>query len=78
MLEAEGVDTALWFSFAGYEVRHRPRDPARDLDVSSYGLVAVLDEVNGARYPTGWGPKAAFDALAELYESRVATGAQRR
>jgi hypothetical protein len=38
----------------------------------------VLDEVNGARYPTGWGPKAAFDALAELYESRVATGAQRR
>jgi len=79
VLEAEGVDTTFWFSFAGYELPHRPQDPAHDLDVSSYGLVAVLDGATGTRYPeTAWEPKAAFDALAELYGRRAATGAQRR
>jgi hypothetical protein len=79
VLDTEGVDTAFWFSFAGYELRHRPHDPAHDLDVSSYGLVAVLDGAAGARYPeTDWEPKAVFDVLAGLYERRVATGAQRR
>jgi hypothetical protein len=79
VLEAGDVDTAFWFSFAGFELPHRPQEPDRDLDVSSYGLVAVLDEGNGARYPeTGWEPKAAFDALAQLYGRRAASGAQRR
>jgi hypothetical protein len=79
VLEAEGVDTAFWFSFAGYELPHRPQDPAHDLDVSSYGLVAVLDGAAGARYPeTSWEPKAAFDALGQLYGRRAAAGAQRR
>jgi hypothetical protein len=79
VLEAEGVDTAFWFSFAGYELPHRPQDPARDLDVSSYGLVAVLDDGTGARHQeTGWEPKAVFDALAQLYDGRRATGAPQR
>ena len=79
VLEAEGVDTAFWFSFAGFELPHRPHDPAHDLDVSSYGLVAVLDGASGARYPeTTWEPKAAFDALAQLYGRRAATDAQSR
>jgi hypothetical protein len=78
VLEAEGVDTAFWFSFAGYELPHRPQDPPHDLDLSSYGLVAVLDGTDGARYPgTAWEPKAAFDAVARLYDRRAATGAQR-
>ena len=79
VLEAEGVDTAFWFSFAGYELPHRPQDPVHDLDVSSYGLVAVLDGGNGARYEaTGWEPKAAFDALAQLYDGRGTTGGPQR
>jgi hypothetical protein len=78
VLEAGGVDTAFWFSFAGYELPHRPQDPPHDLDVSSYGLVAVLDGTDGGRYPeTTWEPKAAFDAVARLYDRRATTGAQR-
>jgi hypothetical protein len=63
-----GVDAAFWFSFAGYELPHRGGDPRHDLDVASYGLVAVLDEGNGSRYPDlGWEPKRAFDAVAATY-----------
>jgi hypothetical protein len=79
VLDAEGVDTAFWFSFAGYELPHRPQDPPHDLDVSSYGLVAVLDGADGARYPgADWEPKAAFDAVARLYDRRGATATRRR
>ncbi|MFB7116103.1 hypothetical protein [Streptomyces sp. NPDC056190] len=48
--EEEGVDTALWFTFAGYS---RPGD----LDLGSYGVVRVLDE-------TRWKPKKVFHAMA--------------
>jgi len=56
-----GVDTAFWFTFAGYQTP-RHDDPRRDLDLASYGLVAILDD-NG----TDWRPKEAFHALAAAY-----------
>ncbi len=54
---------AFWFSFAGYELTHRPDDPQHDLDLSSYGLVAVGEDGE-------WTPKRVFGKLAELNEGR--------
>ncbi|MEV5007093.1 hypothetical protein [Streptomyces sp. NPDC055692] len=48
--EEVGVDTALWFTFAGYS---RPGDA----DLGSYGVVRVLDE-------SRWKPKKVFHAMA--------------
>jgi len=56
-----GVDTAFWFTFAGYQTP-RHDDPRRDLDLASYGLVAILDDDG-----TDWRPKEAFHALAAAY-----------
>jgi hypothetical protein len=50
---------AFWFSFAGFRLPHRPDDPEHDLDLSSYGLVAVDDDGN-------WQPKKVFGKLTEL------------
>lgn len=56
----EDVDAAFWFTFAGWGLPHDPADPARDLDMASYGVVATA--------PDGtWRPKAAFHALAAAY-----------
>ena len=54
---------AFWFSFAGFALPHRPDDPEHDLDLSSYGLVAVDDDGH-------WEPKAVFAALGGLNASR--------
>ncbi|WP_327086124.1 hypothetical protein OIE66_27775 [Nonomuraea sp. NBC_01738] len=56
IFEAEGVDTALWFTFAGF---HLPGDA----DLASYGVVRMLDG-------TRWEPKAAFHAMAALYAQK--------
>jgi hypothetical protein len=64
---AEGVDTAIVFTFAAYNLprRENPRD---DLDLASYGIVTVLAGRSGATYPgLAWEPKAAFAALADVY-----------
>lgn len=53
VFEEEGVDTALWFSFAGYD---RPGEA----DPTSYGVVRMLDAVR-------WEPKRVFHAMAERY-----------
>ncbi|WP_344275864.1 hypothetical protein [Actinomadura napierensis] len=60
VFEAEGVDGAFWFTFAGFALPHDPADPARDLDMASYGVVAMAPD--GTRWP-----KAAFHALAAAY-----------
>ncbi|HEU4946160.1 MAG TPA: hypothetical protein VFT31_03295 [Kribbella sp.] len=66
------VDAAFWFSFAGYELPHRPDDPRYDLDLAAYGLVAVLDQGQGRTYPgLGWEPKRSFTALADAYGRRT-------
>jgi len=62
VFDAERMTGAFWFTFAGFELPHRPDDPAHDLDIASYGLVAV-------RPDGSWEPKLAFHALAGLYGS---------
>ena len=57
--ERINLAAAFWFSFAGFELPHRPGDPQHDLDVAAYGLVAVDDD-------GGWRPKQVFGKLAEL------------
>jgi hypothetical protein len=65
---AEGIDSAFWFSFAGFELQHRAGDPGNDLDLASYGLVATLDEGHGSTYPDmSWEPKRSFWALADAF-----------
>lgn len=56
IFEEQGVDVALWFSFANYD---RPGDR----DIASYGVVRMLDE-------TCWEPKKAFHAMAARCERR--------
>ncbi|MET7316076.1 MULTISPECIES: hypothetical protein [Streptomyces] len=53
IFEEEGVDTALWFSFADY-------DKPGDRDLASYGVVRMLDE-------TTWEPKKVFQAMSTAY-----------
>lgn len=56
-----GIDSAFWFTFAGFWMP-RHDDRRRDLDLASYGVVAILDE-NGAT----WRRKESFHALAAAY-----------
>lgn len=53
IFEREGVDTALWFTYAAYS---RPGDA----DIGSYGVVRMLDD-------TRWEPKEIFHAMAVRY-----------
>ena len=55
------MDSAFWFSFAGFGMPWHD-DPRRDMDLASYGVVAILDD-NG----TNWRPKESFHALAAAY-----------
>jgi hypothetical protein len=54
IFEEEGVDTALWFTFAGY-------NRLADHDLGSYGVVRMLDEAR-------WAPKKAYHAMAARYQ----------
>jgi hypothetical protein len=52
----------------GFEAPRHDSDPHRDLDLASYGAVAVLDHERGTTYPDmTWEPKQVFDALAAAY-----------
>lgn len=53
LFDEEGVDTALWFTFAGFS---RLGDAA----LGSYGVVRMLDD-------THWEPRRVFDAMASRY-----------
>jgi hypothetical protein len=73
IFESEGIDAAFVYTFARYDLPHRD-DARRDLDRASAGVVKVFDgpaeafASNARRYPgMRWEPKAAFDALAEVY-----------
>jgi hypothetical protein len=63
LFDEEGVDTAFWFTFANYD-KPRRDDPARDLDLGSYGVLAV--EAGDGGTPTRYVRKEAFDALARV------------
>ena len=70
ILDEEGVDSAFVFLFALDDLPHRPDgDPGLDLDLASLGIVRVLEGRTGTTYPDmPWDPKAAFAALAEVYD----------
>jgi hypothetical protein len=54
IFEQEGLDSAFWFTFAGYALPHRS-DPRFDLDMASYGVVKILAQGRGSAYPEmGW------------------------
>jgi hypothetical protein len=77
--ETEGIDSAFWFTFAGFEQPRHLTDPHRDLDLASYGVVAVLEQARGTTYPDmAWEPKQVFASLAAAYEEgeRRATAAR--
>ncbi|MEV5746584.1 hypothetical protein AB0L00_02100 [Actinoallomurus sp. NPDC052308] len=66
--EREGVDSAFWFTFAGYDLPHRAGDPIHDLDLASYGVVKMLETGHGTAYPDlTWEPKESFNTLAAAY-----------
>jgi hypothetical protein len=66
--ETEDIDSAFWFTFAGFEQPWHSTDPHRDLDLASYGVVAVLEHARGTTYPDmAWEPKQVFGALAAAY-----------
>jgi len=66
--ETEDIDSAFWFSFAGFEYTRHRTDPHRDYDLASFGIVAVLDHGRGTTYPEmTWEPKQVFHALAAAY-----------
>ncbi|GIG64360.1 hypothetical protein [Phytomonospora endophytica] len=54
VFEAQGVDTALWFTFAGF-------GRVGEADLGSYGVVRMLTE------ESEWERKALFAAMAERY-----------
>jgi hypothetical protein len=65
IFEAEGVDLAFWFTFAGYKLVPGPGS-RRDLDLASYGVVRIVPGGPGSGYQgLGWEPKLAFGALAQ-------------
>ncbi|MGY4771164.1 hypothetical protein ACXC9Q_30010 [Kribbella sp. CWNU-51] len=59
VFDEEGVDSAFWFTYAGYQFPHHP-DPHEDLDLASYGVVRL--EPDGA-----WHPKSVFHTLSSTY-----------
>jgi hypothetical protein len=65
---SERVDAAFVYTFARYDLPHC-RDPRRELDRASPGIVKVLDALSDAEHPRypgmQWAPKAAFAALAD-------------
>ena len=65
IFEAEEVDLAFWFTFAGYKFVPGPGS-RRDLDLASYGVVRMVPGGPGSGYQgLGWEPKLAFGALAQ-------------
>ncbi|ONI88907.1 hypothetical protein ALI22I_17500 [Saccharothrix sp. ALI-22-I] len=59
VFDEEGVDTAFWFTFAGYEFPHHT-DPRFDLDMASYGVCKLMPDGSLA-------PKRSFHAMAKAY-----------
>ncbi|HWD00215.1 MAG TPA: hypothetical protein VG456_25825 [Candidatus Sulfopaludibacter sp.] len=67
VFETEGVDAAFVYTFARYDLAHRP-NAHEDFDRASKGVVKVLEGRTGERYPDmPWEPKAAFSAFADCY-----------
>ncbi|MEJ3749080.1 hypothetical protein WEI85_38175 [Actinomycetes bacterium KLBMP 9797] len=68
VFEQESVDSAFWFTFAGYNLPHS-NDHRCDLDMASYGVVKITDTQAVAYPDLHWEPKQAFHALAAAYNT---------
>jgi hypothetical protein len=66
VLDDEGVDSAFWFTFAGYRFPHA-EEPRLDLDLASYGVVMVTERPGEAYPGLNPAPKEAFHAPAMAY-----------
>jgi hypothetical protein len=61
IFDRAGVDSTFVFTFANFDLPHRPDgDPRDDLDLASYGIVKVREDRT-------WEPKQAFQAVAGRY-----------
>lgn len=70
IFDTAGVYGAFVYLFALENYPHRPGDPRHDLDLASFGIVAVFEDRTGDTYPDmPWEPKAAFTALADYYRA---------
>ncbi|MGW5385289.1 hypothetical protein [Nocardia sp. NPDC003963] len=58
LFEEESVDSAFWYTFAGFDLPHHP-DPHLDLDLASFGVCKVMPDGTLA-------PKRSFRTLAEI------------
>ncbi|TCC43982.1 hypothetical protein E0H75_37535 [Kribbella capetownensis] len=65
VFDEEGVDTAFWFTFAGYNFPHHP-EPRRDLDMASYGVIRLNPDHT-------WSRKAVFHTLSTTYSTMGAS-----
>ncbi len=74
--ETEDIDSAVWFTFAAFEQPRHHTDPHRDLDLASYGVVAVLEHERGTTYPDmGLGAKAGLRCARRRLRPRPAVTA---
>jgi hypothetical protein len=67
IFEQENVDSAFWYTFAGYKFPHRAAEPRHDLDLASYGVVKLMETPGTTDLDGHWEPKASFHALAAAY-----------
>ncbi|HEY3683894.1 MAG TPA: hypothetical protein VGL93_12675 [Streptosporangiaceae bacterium] len=65
VLDEEGVDSAFWFTFAGYPFPSA--EGRKDLDLASYGVLKVTGRPGGAYPGLNLEPKESFHALAKVY-----------
>ena len=75
MYDEAGVEAAFVYTFSRRDLPtlgDREREPERDFDAASFGIVRVLPPgVAKGRYADlGWEPKAAFDVVAEFGQAR--------
>ncbi len=69
LYDTEAVDGCFVFTFCMPDFPHRPDDPAHDLDLAGFGIVAVSPED-----PSRWQPKQAFHAVARKYATLARAG----
>lgn len=67
IFETEKVDAVFVNTFARYDLPHR-KEPEKDLDLASGGIVKVYENMHGKTYSDmPWEPKTAFYALSKFY-----------
>lgn len=71
VFDQEGVDTAFWHTFASYDKPRRDA-PEHDLDLASYGVIALLEPGIDER-GRSWVSKLSFAALSGYPQASALT-----